>query len=85
MKPTDEEKRRQAIDAIQQTIRDKPAMGIARFDLGMLYLQMGNRGEAINQYRKLQEIDKRLAQKLLEQIYPLASGLSPGSDNPASE
>jgi Flp pilus assembly protein TadD len=64
------ERCRQAIQAIRQTLEDKPNSSIARYDLGMLYLRIGDRAQAINQYRLLKEIDGRIAQKLFEQIFP---------------
>jgi tetratricopeptide (TPR) repeat protein len=70
------EKFRQAIASIKETLRDKPDLAIARYDLGMLYLKTGDRGSAIHQYRQLMRYDQAIAQRLLEQIFP-SRGVSP--------
>lgn len=73
------EKCRQAIDSIKQTLHEKPDLAIARYDLGMLHLKIGDRGAAIQQYRQLMKFDQTIAQRLLEQIFP-SRGESPQGD-----
>lgn len=73
------EKYRQAIASIKQTLHDKPDLAIARYDLGMLYLKTGDRGAAIQQYRRLKKHDQVIAQKLLEKIFPPREESAPGN------
>jgi hypothetical protein len=63
----------EAIAAIHETLRAKPDMAIARYDLAMLYLKTGQRSAAILQLRILDKYDESMAQKLAEQIFPKPS------------
>jgi hypothetical protein len=63
----------EAITAIHETLRVKPDMAIARYDLAMLYLKTGQRSAAILQLRILDKYDESMAQKLAEQIFPKPS------------
>jgi tetratricopeptide (TPR) repeat protein len=65
----------QAIEAIRLTLQEKPDLAIARYDLGLLYLKVGDRGAAIFQYRQLMKYDKMIAQRLLDQIFSKAENL----------
>jgi hypothetical protein len=72
------EKCRQAIAAIKLTLQEKPNLLIARYDLGMLYLKVGDRGAAIQQFRQLKKYDGTIAQRLLEKIFPERKDLPTG-------
>ena len=54
--------------AFQQSIRLKPVDVLARFDLGMSCVAMGEKNQAIQVYRKLQTLDGKVAQKLYAAI-----------------
>ncbi len=77
------EKFQEAIASIKRTLQDKPDLVIARYDLGMLYLKIGDRGAAIQQYRQLQKYDAVFAQKLLEQIFPQSLKSADGNSSNA--
>jgi len=54
-----------AIEAYQQATRIRPDMAEAYYNLGMSYLETGNRALALLQLRTLQSIDAKLHVKLL--------------------
>lgn len=58
----------EAVATLQEAIQADPTYGMAIFNLGGLYLQMGKRIEAEEQYTKLQGVDPGLAQQLRQQL-----------------
>ena len=59
-----------AIDAYGQILLSDPDASAARLGLGMLYLKIGNRPSAIDQYQALLELDPVGAYRLLKAIRP---------------
>ncbi len=59
-----------AIEACRQAIRINPDDAEAYCNLGVAYLILGDKSSAIDQYKKLKEIDKDLANKLFNFIFP---------------
>lgn len=57
-----------AVAALQQAIRLKPNNAQAQFNLGFVYIEIGNKDEAQKVYRTLQTIDKTKAEQLLAEI-----------------
>lgn len=57
-----------AVAALQQAIRLKPDYAECYAFLGLTYVEMGNKEQALQVYRKLQTMDKEEAQDLLEEI-----------------
>ncbi|MBM3287100.1 MAG: tetratricopeptide repeat protein [Candidatus Eisenbacteria bacterium] len=58
----------EAVDVLKAAIEANPTYGMAVFNLGGLYLQMGKRIDAEEQYTKLLEIDKGLADGLRKML-----------------
>ncbi len=61
---------KKAIDACKQAIRIKPDDVMAHYNLGVLSLFINNTGAALEQYKILKRLDKNLANKLFNLIYP---------------
>lgn len=60
---------KEAIEAYKQAIRIKPDYARAHYGLGFVYLVVGDRGSALNQYKILKELDTNLANELFNMIY----------------
>lgn len=58
----------EAVASLQAAIQAEPSYSMAVFNLGGLYLQTGKRNEAEEQYNKLLQMDKNLAQQLRSQL-----------------
>ena len=54
--------------AFQQAIRLKPGYAECYSFLGLAYVGMGNKEQALQVYKKLQTIDKEAARELLDVI-----------------
>jgi Flp pilus assembly protein TadD len=59
----------EARDSYRQAIRLKPALARAHLNLGMIYLKMGDRASALEEYKTLKDLDKDQANKLFNLIY----------------
>ena len=59
----------EAIVSYKQALRLKPSLAVARLNLGMSYLRLGDKGSAIEEYKILKELDKELANRLFNLIY----------------
>lgn len=57
-----------AIAAFQKAIEIKPKFAEAHFDLGVIFVAIRKKEEALDQYKALQDLDKKLAVKLKEMI-----------------
>ena len=64
------EKCRAAIDSVLQLLECQPDSELAHYDLGTLYLKIGDYSRALEQHRILKELNEDLAAKLLGQILP---------------
>jgi len=53
-----------AVQAFKEAIRLRPNFAMAYYDLGMDYLAMHQKGDALDAYRKLQTVDKAKAEQL---------------------
>ena len=60
----------EAIEECKQAIYLKPNYRNAHYELGLFYLYTGNRSGALDEYKILKDLDKDLAQKLFDAIYP---------------
>lgn len=56
------------IKALKKAINLRPNYATARFNLGIAYLKTGNRSAAIEQYKRLSEIDQGMAELLKKEI-----------------
>lgn len=56
--------------AYTRAIRADPWMAPAHYNLGRLYLRQGNHKLALHQYQILKSLEKALANRLFEKIYP---------------
>ena len=63
------ERCREAIDAYRQAIRIKPDWAWAHDALGHAYLDIGDKGSALDQYKILKNLDPDRANKLFNLIY----------------
>jgi tetratricopeptide (TPR) repeat protein len=59
-----------AIRAYTNAIRNNPRMVEAHFNLGMAYLEQGQRKMALDQYEILKVLDAEAAGRLFDRIYP---------------
>lgn len=59
---------RQAIPAFRQVLRFQPDNAEAHFHLGLAHLAVGERALALEQHRKLNDLDETRASQLMEQI-----------------
>jgi tetratricopeptide (TPR) repeat protein len=57
-----------AVQAFNEAIRLRPNFAMAYYDLGMVYLAMHQKDNALDTYRKLQTVDKAKAEQLRSQI-----------------
>ena len=55
----------EAVSHYQMAIQKKSDYGLAYYNLGVTYKALGNRNGAMEQYRALQKVDAKRAQKLL--------------------
>jgi Flp pilus assembly protein TadD len=58
-----------AAEALKQSIRLQPDDPTAHYALGESYLALKDRGSALEEYKVLQKLDAKLADKLFKQIY----------------
>jgi len=58
-----------AVDALKQSIRLQPGDPTAHYALGESYLALKDRASALEEYKVLQKLDAKLADKLFKQIY----------------
>lgn len=56
--------------AYTRAIRANPWMAPAHYNMGQLFLSQGNRKLALHQYEILKSLEKELADRLFEKIYP---------------
>lgn len=56
--------------AYTRAIRANPWMAPAHYNMGQLFLSQGNRKLALHQYEILKSLEKTMADKLFEKIYP---------------
>jgi len=66
---TQAHRRQQAIASYKQALALKPDFAEAHHNLAMLYLQMGQRSLALEEYHLLQSIDYEMSQKLFQIIF----------------
>ncbi|MGB8885580.1 MAG: tetratricopeptide repeat protein [Candidatus Korobacteraceae bacterium] len=57
-----------AVQAFKEAIRLRPNFAVAYYDLGMVYLTMHQKDDALDTYRKLQAVDKAKAEELHSKI-----------------
>ena len=55
--------------SIGRTLQLKPDFAEAHYLLGLVYLNLGNKGAALDEYRILKSINEVLAGKLFNKIY----------------
>ncbi|MFN3740665.1 MAG: tetratricopeptide repeat protein [Thermodesulfovibrionales bacterium] len=60
--------RDEEIKTLKKAINLRPNYATARFNLGIAYLKAGNRSAALEQYRRLSEIDQGMAELLKKEI-----------------
>jgi len=61
---------RQAEEAYMEAIRLNPENPVAHYDLGLVYLELGERDRAFDEYRILKTLDSgEYAEKLFKEIY----------------
>ena len=58
------------IQAYKQAIRLNPDLALAHCNLGAAYLAQGERGLVLEEYKVLKDLDKDLAAKLFDLLYP---------------
>lgn len=51
-------------------IRPKPDYARARYNLGLVFLRLGNIQQALETYKTLRGLDTDLAERLFKQLYP---------------
>ena len=68
-RPDTEPDVRSAIDAYKQAIRLKPNDATLHLYLGGAYLNVGDKGSALDEYKILKELDKEKANELFNLIY----------------
>ena len=56
------------LEAYKQTIRIDPNDVYVQFNLGVSYLQIGDKNSALDEYKNLKELDIDLANKLFDLI-----------------
>ena len=59
----------EAIGAYKQAIRIKPDFAFAHYNLGLCYVVERQKGDALDEYSILKDLDKELANKLFNRIY----------------
>ncbi len=57
-----------AVQAFKEAIRLRPNFAMAYYDLGMVYLALHQKDDALDTYRKLQTVDKAKAEQLHSKI-----------------
>lgn len=60
----------EAIGLLNQGLSFEPANRRIHFDLGLCYVELGDRTSALVHYEKLLDIDQKLARDLFQSIYP---------------
>ena len=60
----------EAADLLKQGLRFGPESAPLLYDLGVCYVELGDRPSALSQYEKLLLVDRRSADKLFSQIFP---------------
>ena len=58
----------QTIEAFQKAIELKPKSATSHFNLGVVFVAIGQKAEAMEQYSALENLDPKLAKKLKEMI-----------------
>ena len=58
-----------AIEALKQVIRINPDNAKVRFHLALVYLLLGDKGSALEEYKILKDLNKDLANELFDEIY----------------
>jgi len=56
------------VAAFQQAVRLKPDFAYAHLGLGLTYVAMGQKNQALQVYRTLLTVNKEIAQELYEEI-----------------
>ena len=59
----------EAIKSYKQAIRIQPEYSKAHYGLGWVYLIIGDKGSALDQYKILKKLDNDLANRLFNLIY----------------
>ena len=60
----------EAVGAFKEAIRLKPDDAFAHWELGLTYLDLGDRGAALEEYRILKDLDAFLAEFLFKRLHP---------------
>ena len=58
----------QEIEALNKALKIRPKYASARYNLGMTYIKIGNRKEALRQYEALKIFDEGTAEALMKEI-----------------
>jgi tetratricopeptide (TPR) repeat protein len=58
-----------AIQTYKEAIRIKPDDAVTHYNLGLTYLDLGDSGSALDEYKILKGLDQELANKLFNLIY----------------
>jgi len=59
----------EAWESFKKAIRIKPAFAEAHYNLGLTYLQLGDKCCALEEYKILKQLDRNKADELFNQIY----------------
>jgi len=59
----------EAIESFKQAIKIDPEHTEANYNLGVAYINLKDRGSAMEQYKILKKLDTELANKLFNNIY----------------
>jgi hypothetical protein len=68
------------VDAYQQVIRIEPDNVSSHYQLGLGFLELARKKEALDQYKILLALDKKTASALFSKIYPSSLKLDTASD-----
>ena len=60
---------KEAIDSFKQAIRIKPDYADAHYGLGLIYVLVGDRNSALEEYKILKDLDTKSANRLFDNIY----------------
>jgi len=63
-----QERVKDATTAFQKAVEIKPKFSEAHFNLGVVFVAIGKKDEAVEQYGVLKDLDKKLAVRLKEMI-----------------
>jgi len=59
----------EAVESYKRAVRLKPLLPETHLNLGMTYLQMGDKGSALEEFKILKDLDKEMANRLFNLIY----------------